>query len=94
MNKVTAKLNSNVRKALTSAKTLTTEISSFDHFSYQADWSNFPNSLVIKCHLHELPKPEDAELLAAKLSRLVQISLLKQGIKLRDHRKNIKLTTV
>jgi hypothetical protein len=91
-NKVTAKLNNNVRKALAAAAIQANAITQFDHFSYQADWSNFPNSLLITCHPHQDQWPLDTTVIEAKLSKLLQLCLLKQGIKFRDFRKNIILS--
>jgi hypothetical protein len=88
---VTAKLNNNVRKALAAATIEADALSIFDHFSYQTDWSNFPNSLMISCHLQHDLAPSESVLLQEKLSKLLQLSLLKQGIKFRDFRKNITL---
>lgn len=107
MNKVTVKLNNNVRKALAQASTqaeadpLFKQTPAFSHFSYEVDWSNFPNSLLVHCHLkpaslqlEESAKSlNDLELLHTHLSKLVQLSLLKQGIKFRDFRKNFTLVS-
>ncbi|MGK0411644.1 MAG: hypothetical protein ACJASB_003855 [Shewanella psychromarinicola] len=90
-HKVTAKLNNNVRKALAIATIEADTLSVFDHFSYQADWSNFPNSLMVNCHLQHNLAPSESALLQEKLRKLLQLSLLKQGIKFRDFRKNITL---
>lgn len=93
MNKVTTKLNNNVRKALANAKLQAIKNLDFDDFSYNVDWSNFPNSLTIHCHMKKeffnQAHVEDAVL--AELSKIVQLNLLKQGIKLKDFRKNIRL---
>jgi hypothetical protein len=89
INKVTLKLSHRIRKALDAACTQASILPVFDQFSYQVDWSNFPNSLMINCHLHTLQTEESAHL-AQQLSKILQLSLLKQGIKFRDIRKNIK----
>ncbi len=87
-SKVTLKLNINVRKAITLASNKIIEI---ELIEYSADWSNFPNSLKLKCHLtydsaHTLaPNIEQHTLLIKQ----VQQCFLKQGIKFRDFRKNI-----
>jgi hypothetical protein len=91
-HKVTTKLDNNVRKALAVATIEADALSMFDHFSYQTDWSNFPNSLMISCHLQHDLAPSERALLQEKLSKLLQLSLLKQGIKFRDFRKNITLS--
>jgi len=91
-HKVTTKLDNNVRKALAVATIEADALSMFDHFSYQTDWSNFPNSLIISCHLQHDLAPSESALLQEKLSKLLQLSLLKQGIKFRDFRKNITLS--
>lgn len=105
LNKVTTKLNNNVRKALAHASTLAEadpllrEEPAFSHFSYEVDWSNFPNSLIVQCYFKPAPLPleksttslNNLELLHSHLSKLVQLSLLKQGIKFRDFRKNFTL---
>jgi hypothetical protein len=91
-HKVTTKLDNNVRKALAVATIEADALSMFDHFSYQTDWSNFPNSLMISCHLQHDLAPSESALLQEKLSKLLQLSLLKQGIKFRDFRKNITLS--
>ena len=91
--KVTNKLNTNVRKAIAEAKVKADSIAEFDHFSYEADWSNFPSSLMISCHLHPEQCPADTNAIEAQLSKLLQLGLIKQGIKFRDFRKNITLVT-
>ena len=91
--KVTNKLNTNVRKAIAEAKVKADSIAEFDHFSYKADWSNFPSSLMISCHLHPEQCPADTTTIEAQLSKLLQLGLIKQGIKFRDFRKNITLVT-
>lgn len=90
---VIAKLESNVRKALALASSSTQDVTELDRFSYQVDWSNFPNSLMINCHLSEQTQVENLISLEEKLIKVVQLSLLKQGIKFRDFRKNITLIT-
>jgi len=88
---VIAKLESSVRKALASSSTQ--DVPELDRFSYQVDWSNFPNSLMINCHLSEQTQAENLISLEEKLIKALQLSLLKQGIKFRDFRKNITLIT-
>jgi|TARA_B110000211_G_scaffold46909_1_gene50358 hypothetical protein len=88
---VIAKLESSVRKALASSSTQ--DVPELDRFSYQVDWSNFPNSLMINCHLSEQTQAENLISLEEKLIKVLQLSLLKQGIKFRDFRKNITLIT-
>lgn len=91
LNKVTIKLNNNVRKALAEVTLQAKKHPTFNHFSYDVDWSNFPNSLLVTCHLnnHCVSNPNQ-ELI--DFSKLVQLSLLKKGIKFRDFRKNFALT--
>lgn len=89
LNNVTKKLNNNVRKALAAAALNAESLIEFDHFSYQADWSNFPSSLIISCHMKADQGLESTPAMEAQLSKLLQLSLLKQGIKFRDFRKNI-----
>jgi hypothetical protein len=101
LNKVTTKLNNNVRKALAEASVQAKKHTSFDHFSYNVVWSNFPNSLLITCHMKDDPLGKvtnEASLLYLEsvqeaLSKLVQLKLLKQGIKFRDFRKNFQIIT-
>lgn len=96
---MTVKLNNNVRKALALATTEADKHPAFDHFSYDIDWSNFPNSLIVHCHLksdvlqleESATNLNDLESLQTHFSKLVQLSLLKQGIKFRDFRKNFSL---
>ena len=90
---VIAKLESNVRKALALASSSTQDVTELDRFSYQVDWSNFPNSLMINCHLSKQTQGENLISLEEKLIKVVQRSLLKQGIKFHDFRKNITLIT-
>jgi hypothetical protein len=91
--KVTTKLNNNVRKSLAMAMTKATDLPAFNHFTYTVDWSNFPNSLIISCYLrHQLPA-EELVILDEQLCKLLQINLIKLGIKFRDYRKNIKVIT-
>lgn len=90
---VIAKLESSVRKALALASSSTEDVPELDRFSYQVDWSNFPNSLMINCHLSEQTQAENLISLEEKLIKALQLSLLKQGIKFRDFRKNITLIT-
>ncbi len=66
----------------------------FDHFSYQVDWSNFPNSLIITGHLQDETLLESKVLIETQLTKIVQFSLLKHGIKFRDFRKNIKFSAL
>jgi hypothetical protein len=89
--KVTNKFNTSVRKAIAQAQVTADTLLEFDHFSYEADWSNFPNSLMISCHLNPQQCPADTTLIEAQLSKLLQLGLIKQGIKFRDFRKNITL---
>tara|TARA_B110000438_G_C15597772_1_gene556632 strand:+ start:86 stop:436 length:351 start_codon:yes stop_codon:yes gene_type:complete len=89
--KVTTKLNNNVRKSIAMAQVGADLLPEFDHFSYEADWSNFPSSLMISCHLHPEHCPEDTTVIEAQLSKLLKLGLLKQGIKFRDFRKNVTL---
>tara|TARA_R110001583_G_scaffold156326_2_gene308017 strand:- start:2034 stop:2345 length:312 start_codon:yes stop_codon:yes gene_type:complete len=93
LRNVTTKLNSNVRKALATATIKAESLAGFDHFSYQADWSNFPNSLMISCHFQADHRLENTTTIEAQLSKLLQLSLLKQGIKFRDVRKNITIVS-
>ncbi|PVZ69541.1 Fis family transcriptional regulator [Pelagibaculum spongiae] len=93
MNKVTAKFDSRVCKALATATEKANAISGFSHFSHQADWSNFPNSLMVSCHFQDAAQSVDSLLLEEKMAKLLQANLLKQGIKFKDIRKNIKLVT-
>ena len=89
--KVTTKLNNNVRKSLAMAMTKATDLPAFNHFTYDVDWSNFPNSLIISCYLrHQLPA-EELIVLDAQLCKLIQLNLIKLGIKFRDYRRNIKV---
>lgn len=90
---VIAKLESSVRKALALASTLTQDEPKLERFSYRVDWSNFPNSLMINCHLSKQTQGENLISLEEKLIKVVQRSLLKQGIKFHDFRKNITLIT-
>lgn len=85
-------------------------LSGFSHFSYQVDWSNFPNSLAICCHLKGLAEDQSKSLLDQQalllnqqalllnqqetLAKIVQTRLLKQGIKLKNFRNNIIFKTV
>jgi hypothetical protein len=88
---VVTKLERSVRKALASASSNAKDVAELDRFSYQVDWSNFPNSLMVNCHLSEQFQPENLTQLEENLIKIVQLSLLKQGIKFRDFRKNITL---
>lgn len=99
---MTTKLNNNVRKALSEASIQAQEHASFDRFSYEVDWSNFPNSLLVTGHLKsDYSRSSDCDdpaenlksldLIQSNFSKLVQLSLLKQGIKFRDFRKNFAL---
>lgn len=88
-SKVTQKLDANTRKAIL----LATEMDSVERIEYQADWSNFPNSLQLDCYLvpnspHTLaPNSEQTTLLIKK----IQQCFLKQGIKFRDFKRNIRI---
>lgn len=88
--KVITKLEARLRTALSAATIQAQGLPDFDFFSYQADWSNFPNSLVVNCHLHRQTSKGDIE---STLSKILQSCLLKQGIKFRDFRNNILVTT-
>lgn len=95
LNKVTTKLNNYVRKALANAKPQAIKNVDFDYFSYTVDWSNFPNSLMIHCHMkqdffNQTDIEENPTL--AEFSKIVQLNLLKQGIKFKDFRNNITLS--
>ena len=48
---------------------------------------------MINCHLSEQTQAENLISLEEKLIKVLQLSLLKQGIKFRDFRKNITLIT-
>jgi hypothetical protein len=89
--KVTTKLNNNVRKSIAMAQAGADLLPEFERFSYEADWSNFPSSLMISCHLHPEHCPADTTEIEAQLSKLLKLGLLKQGIKFRDFRKNVEL---
>jgi peptidyl-tRNA hydrolase len=88
---VVTKLENSVRKALALASSRTKDMHELDSFSYRVDWSNFPNSLMVNCHLTDQIQSENLTILEEKLIKIVQLSLLKQGIKFRDFRKNITL---
>lgn len=88
---VVTKLENSVRKALELASSSTKDMHEFHSFSYRVDWSNFPNSLMVNCHLTDQIQSENLTILEEKLIKIVQLSLLKQGIKFRDFRKNITL---
>lgn len=91
--KVTTKLTNNIRKSLAMATTQAATLPAFNHFTYKVDWSNFPGSLIISCYLrHQLP-PEELTVLDAQLCKLIQLNLIKLGIKFRDYRRNIKVIT-
>ena len=91
--KVTTKLTNNIRKSLAIATTQAASLPAFNHFTYKVDWSNFPGSLIISCYLrHDLPS-EELAVLDAKLGKLLQLNLIKLGIKFKDYRRNIKVIT-
>lgn len=87
-SKVTQKLDANTRKAIL----LATEMDYVERIEYQADWSNFPNSLQLDCYLvlnppHTLA-PNDPH--TTLLIKRIQQCFLKQGIKFRDFKRNIR----
>ena len=87
-SKVTQKLDANTRKAIL----LATQFDYIKRIEYQTDWSNFPNSLQLDCYLvpnapHTLaPNSKQTSLLIKK----IQQCFLKQGIKFRDFKRNIR----
>lgn len=88
-SKATLKFNINIRKAIAAAIDM---IEPLVQIEYSVDWSNFPNSLMMRCQISQplitVVKPtEDIE---AKTIKIIQQSFLKQGIKFRNIRDNIE----
>lgn len=88
-SKATVKFNINIRKAIAAALE---SMKLLDNIEYSVDWSNFPNSLIMRCHLCEslLNNAKLTEDTQKKAIKAIQLSFLKQGIKFRDIRNNIK----
>ncbi|GAC14871.1 hypothetical protein [Aliiglaciecola lipolytica] len=92
MKSTVKKLDDNTVKALTKVcEQAKSTISGFDWLTHRADFSNFPNSLVITCVFLNEQQIVDAKANQhdAYLRKLIQSQLLKVGIVLKDVRRNV-----
>lgn len=94
MNKTVKKLESNLVRALTIAcEQAKLEVSGFEWLTHTADYSNFPNSLMVRCIFDN-----DASLNAAKnaahdvkINSCIHKALLNAGILLKNPKKHVLL---
>lgn len=89
-NSVTHKFDRHVRAAISLAVDSNPDILTINR---SVDWSNFPNSLILECRLQGDPKLNNLKTSIIQqegLAKRIQYCFLKQGIKFRDIRKNIK----
>ena len=90
-SKATGKLQKNILQALQRVQVKAVEIEGFSHFTHEQVWNDFPSSLRVSCNFYSLDHLQQFELQggAAQLTKSLQLSFLKVGIKFRDIRKNI-----
>ena len=92
MTQTTNKLNLKIRKAITEATPKVCKFQGVSHLSYTVEWNNFPASLIVTCFLNT--NDELAHILATEqnmqLMKIIQLSLIKVGVKFRDVRKNVE----
>ncbi|MDN4502432.1 Fis family transcriptional regulator [Alteromonadaceae bacterium BrNp21-10] len=92
MKKTIKKLDNNVVKALTIAcETAKDKVVGFEWLTHTADFSNFPNSLMVTCIFdtdshRQLAVENEHDIY---LRKLIQGQLLKVGIVLKDPRRNV-----
>jgi hypothetical protein len=92
MKSTVKKLDDNVVKALTLVcEQAKQQVDGFDWLTHRADYSNFPNSLVVTCvFLNEQQIVNaKADSQDAFLRKLIHKHLLKVGILLKDPRRNV-----
>mgnify|MGYP000456264572 CR=1 FL=1 len=87
-SKTEKKIDNNVRLALTSAcETFLEDTPGFLWLSHQANYTNFPSSLLITCIFNTLTSQENADEKA--IHKLIQTKLLKIGVKVKAPKQQI-----
>jgi len=87
-SKTEKKIDNNVRLALTSAcETFLEDTPGFLWLSHQANYTNFPSSLLITCIFNTLTSLENADEKA--IHKLIQAKLLKIGVKVKAPKQQI-----
>ena len=91
-SKTQKKLDNNVRLALTDAcEQFLEEIVGFQWLTHQANYSNFPASLLITCVFDTNASQQQAcqNGDSSKIQNLIQAKLLKKGVKLESAKQQI-----
>jgi hypothetical protein len=94
MQKTVKKLDNNVVRALTHVcESAKTKVPGFEWLTHRADYANFPASLVVTCVFANQSAVDDArqQELDIYLRKLIQGSLLRVGVVLKDARRNMVL---
>jgi len=87
-SKTEKKIDNNVRLALTSAcETFLEDIPGFQWLSHQANYTNFPASLLITCIFNTPTSQGNADEKA--IHKLIQTKLLKIGVKIKAPKQQI-----
>lgn len=94
MSKTNKKIDNNICKALTDVcEQAKVEVSGFQWLTHTANYTQFPGSLMVTCVFEDeasMMAAQEAEL-DFKLQKLVQKSLFKVGVVLKDARQNLRL---
>lgn len=87
-SKTEKKIDNNVRLALTAAcEQFLEDVPGFQWLTHQANYTNFPASLLISCVFDTPASQELAD--AAVIHRLLQAKLLKIGVKLKAPKQQV-----
>jgi len=93
-SKTQKKIDNNIRLALTSAcQSMLEEVPGFQWLTHQADYTNFPASLLIICVFDSPDQQLQAESSgkASQMKRVIQAKLLKTGVKFKSLEQQILL---
>lgn len=93
-SKTQKKIDNNIRLALTSAcQSMLEEVPGFQWLTHQADYTNFPASLLIICVFDSLDHQLQAESggKVSEMKRVIQAKLLKAGVKFKSLEQQILL---
>jgi hypothetical protein len=94
MQKTVKKLDNNVVRALTQVcETAKQKVPGFNWLTHRADYANFPASLVVTCVFNSRAEVDEVrkQELDIYLRKLIQGSLLRVGVVLKDARRNMVL---